>query len=213
MSESPLGTPGRWLRAGVFCLAMTVLAMTAHLVVGGQLPSPGGALLAGLFVGCATYPVTRRDRSFRAIVATTVAAQAALHLAFAVPMVGPDVASARTGPGDGAHMVMQTGPSGVSIDRAWSALTADSPSPAMLAAHAAAAVVLALGLYRGERALLDVAAAARAFFGVLAAIVTGRLEPVAVAASIRPVVEVVDAAGAWFGDSLRGRAPPMIWRR
>lgn len=39
--ESPLVTHGRWLRAGVFSLAMTMLAMTAHLLAGGHLPGVG----------------------------------------------------------------------------------------------------------------------------------------------------------------------------
>ncbi|HEY8788972.1 MAG TPA: hypothetical protein VIM10_07575 [Actinopolymorphaceae bacterium] len=213
--ESPLVTHGRWLRAAVFSLAMTVLAITAHLLAGGDLPGYGLTVLAGLLVGCLTYPITRRDRGARAIVATTVAAQAALHLAFAVPMAGLARASAAGGTGTVGHMVMPTGASGVSVEQAWTALSLDSPTPAMLAAHAVAAVVLALGLRRGEQALLDLAAALRAFFDLLVAIVTGRLEPVA-AGSVSPshgAFDVVESAGTMLGHSRWGRAPPVAGTR
>lgn len=214
-SESPLVTHGRWLRAGVFSLAMTMLAMTAHLLAGGHLPGVGLTVLAGLLVGCLTYPITRRDRGVRAIVATTVAAQAALHLAFAVPMAGLAPASARTGTGAVGHMVMPTGASGVSVDQAWTALSLDSPTPVMLAAHAVAAVVLTLGLQRRERALLDLAASLRAFFGVFVAIVTGRLEPVAAgsASPAQSAFDVVETAGTLLCHTRWGRAPPTMRTR
>jgi len=211
--ESPLVTRGRWLRAGVFSTSMTVLAMSAHLAAGGQLPGLGVTVLAGLLVGCLTYPITRRDRDARAVVATTVAAQAALHLAFALPMAGlvPAAGSA----GAVGHMSMPAGTSGVGVVQAWAALTAGTPAPAMVAAHLIAAVVLALGLRRGERALLDLAASLRAFFGVLVAVVTGRLDPAAFgsASPVRRAFEVVETTGILLGSDRWGRAPPAVRTR
>jgi len=216
MSESPLVTRGRWLRAGVFSIAMTLLAATAHLVAGGQLPGVGLAVVAGLLVGCLTYPITRRDRGIRSIVATTAAAQAALHVAFAVSMAGLGSASVGTGTsGAAGHMVMPSGTSGVSVEQAWTALRLDSPAPPMLAAHAVAAVVLAFGLRRGEQALLDLAASLRTFLGVLAAVVTGLLDPFVFGldSPVRGAFDVLEIVRTVFGSDRRGRAPPVVRTR
>jgi hypothetical protein len=213
--ESPLVTRGRWLRAGVFTLAMTLLAMTAHLAAGGRLPAAGVTVLAGLLVGCLAYPVTQRVSGIGAVVATTAAAQLVLHLAFALPMLSSSGRPETAGGGAGLHAVMPIGSSGVSIERAWAALTADSPGPGMLAAHALAALVLAVGLERGERGVLELSATVRSFVGTLVAVATGRLEPaVAVAvAPVRPAKDRVELAGTLLGHSRWGRAPPVLRTR
>jgi hypothetical protein len=214
--ESPLVTHGRWLRVGVFSLTMTLLAATAHLVAGGRLPGAGLTILAGLLVGCLAYPVAQRVAGIRAVLATTAAAQIVLHLAFALPMVPPPGrgVGAATG-GTGLHMAMPVGSSGISIEHAWAALTADSPGLGMLAAHALAAVVLAVGLDRGERAVLEVSATVRSFVGTLVAVATGRLEPaVAVApAPVRPALDLTELVGTLLAHSRWGRAPPVVRTR
>lgn len=212
-SESPLVTSGRWLRAGVFSMAMVVLAASAHLLAGGHLPGVGSTVAAGLLVGCLTYPVTRSGRSVGAV---TVAAQATLHVAFAVSMAGPTPTSAGNGGvGVPGHQVMPTGSSGISVEQAWTALRLDSPAPAMLVAHALAAVVLALGLRRGEQAFLDLAASLRTPVRVLVAVITGRLEPLALrsAALVRGAFDVVQIAGTLLGSDHSGRAPPVVGTR
>lgn len=211
--QSPLVTHGRWLRAGIFAIAMTVLAATAHLLAGGQLPRLSLTVIAGLLVGCLTYPITRRDRGVHAILATTVAAQATLHVAFAVSMDGLATTPVGTGSGiAGGHMAMPTGTSGVSVEQAWTALRLDSPTPLMLATHAIAAVILALGLRSGEQALLDLAASLHTFFGVLVAVVAGRLEPAVVGSDspARGAFDIVQLAGTLLGGDRWGRAPPVV---
>lgn len=212
---SPLVTGGRWLRAGVFAFAMTLLAMTAHLAAGGQLPAAGVTVLAGLLVGCLAYPIAQRVSGIGAVVATTAAAQLVLHLAFALPMLSPSDLPVSAGGGAGVHSVMSIGSSGVSIERAWAALSADSPGLGMLAAHALAALVLAVGLERGERAVLELSATVRSFVNTLVAVATGRLEPaVAVAAAlVRPASDRVELAGILLAHSRWGRAPPVLRTR
>jgi hypothetical protein len=209
--ESSSVPPGRWLRAGVFSIAMTVLAATAHLVAGGHVPGTFSTVLAGLLVGCLTYPITRRDRGVYAILATTVAAQTVLHVAFAVSMAGPTSTRSGSGTGAAAHLGMPTGTSGLSVEQAWTTLRLDSPTPLMLATHAIAAVVLALGLRRSEQALLDLTAALRSFFGVLAAVATGRFQAFVVAANsrVRGEFDVVCATGTLVCGDHWGRAPPV----
>lgn len=216
----PRGSPpvahGRWLRAGVFSIAMTLLAATAHLVGGGHLPGLGMTVVAGLLVGCLAYPITRRDHGLRSIVATTAAAQAALHVTFAVSMAGIGSASVGTATsGAAGHMVMTSGTSGISVQQAWTALRLDSPTPLMLATHAIAAVVLAVGLRRSEQALLRLAAALRTAFGVLVAAVTGRLDPYVtrLGSPVRSAFDVVEVAGTVLGSDRWGRAPPAVGTR
>jgi hypothetical protein len=210
--ESPLVTRGRWLRTGVFTLAMTLLATTAHLLAGGRLPAAGVTILAGLMVGCLAFPVTRRDRGLRSVVAGTVAAQAALHVAFAVSMAGFAASPAATGSTGAGHMVMPTGTSGVSVEQAWTALRLETPTPTMLAAHALAALALAVGLRRGEQALLGLAGSVRTYLGVLVAVATRRLEPFVFGSdsSTRGTFDVVQLAGTVLGHSRWGRAPPVV---
>ncbi len=213
-SESPLVTSGRWLRAGVFSMAMVVLAASAHLMAGGHLPEVGSMVAAGLLVGCLTYPVTRSGRGVGAIIAVTVAAQATLHVAFAVSMPGPTPTQAGS-VGARGHLMMPTGSSGISVEQAWTALRLDSPAPAMLVAHALAAIVMALGLRRGEQAFLDLAASFRTLVRVLVAVITGRLEPLALrsAALVRGAFDVVQIAGTLLGSDHSGRAPPVVGTR
>jgi len=114
--ESPLVTRGRWLRACVFSASMSVLAMTAHLLAGGRLPSLGVTVLAGLLVTCLTFPITSVDRSVAGVIAITTAAQGALHVAFALPMALAVEGSSTIG--TAGQMSMPAGTSGIGVAQA-----------------------------------------------------------------------------------------------
>lgn len=166
----------RLTRVAAFAIAVTLLALGAHAIAGGMLPSPGVAILAGLAVAALSAPLTRRERGGAAVLGATAASQLALHVTFTLSMaaacgiggagVGADAGSARRSPGMGGLHAM-AGMSGLAGRGTWTGSGAPVvhpscaasgpgaawlPTPPMLAAHVGAALLMAWWLTRGERA-------------------------------------------------------------
>jgi hypothetical protein len=134
------------LRAAVVAAVAVGLAVAAHVVACGRIPSTpvtavGSALAARVCWGCAASQLSRRR-----LAGLVVAVQAGLHVAFAVTGPMPPHATAASAP---VYGVPAAGPGGAMHARV-DLLPGGS---AMVAAHLLAALVLAWWLAAGERAL------------------------------------------------------------
>ena len=159
--QAPAGGWSRTARAAVFACVAVALGAVAHTLGEAMAPSRvvAGAAVAVVFVGARA--AAGRERSLAALTGAMLAVQAALHVAF---MLLP----ARTGPASGSLVaglplqrlcggaVMRT--PGVVGLRGSHLLAAGTPSSiALLAAHTAAALVLAWCLRCGEAAVWSLA--------------------------------------------------------
>lgn len=143
----------RLLRTGLIVSIIVGLAAGGHLAAGGTLPEP-----AVLFAVCAlaVLPVSVLSRyrlSFPVLVGVLGAGQAWLHWAFhtlstSVPLGGPGVT------GHGQHLAALP----VDVLGAAQNASADGYGTLMFLAHAAATLVTAIVLSRGEQALWTMAA-------------------------------------------------------
>jgi hypothetical protein len=115
------------LRSGAFAVAAVGLAVGAHVSAGGALPA--APLIVGLaaLIEAVVSTTGRRRRGPTAVAAGLLVTQALLHVVFA--------ATESSHAGHAAH----------------SEHLAGAASPAMLTAHALAAVVLGSSLSHGER--------------------------------------------------------------
>ncbi len=146
-------TPFHALRAATLATATVALAASAHLFAGGQLPAPGILLAVLALTGLVCTAATRLRLAFPAVAALLGAGQLVLHesfTAFSGTVAGPSAGTA-------AHH----GPASIpaaSLEH----VQAHGPDPAlallMLAGHAAATLLSALLLAKGEDALWTLAA-------------------------------------------------------
>lgn len=224
--------PSRAARSGVFALAMVGLAVAAHRLGGGR-PPPGvvgGA--AGLVVFLVGWLLAGRERSGRLIGLLVVLTQTVLHLTFAVTSMAGMAGMPAASPGGsgsaamwaqmlfchhGGHPVTAAQ---VLAARASLGVTAPPAPPAgpvhtlsvlpagalpMLAAHLAAALLMAWWLRRGERAAWQLA---RRVLGVLLLPCHRHVLCVPRPAGLRPV------GGAWvpsrriWMSAIASRGPP-----
>jgi hypothetical protein len=116
---------GHGLRLPVFTGTGTVLGVAAHTLATGALPDPALVVLATALVAVTGSVLRRRERSFEAIAAALVVAQAGVHAVLALGHVRPS-------PGYLAHLY---------------------PGHVMLVAHLLAAGVAAWWLRHGEAAV------------------------------------------------------------
>jgi hypothetical protein len=140
----------RGARALVFGAASVLLAVSAHVIAGGQSPS---ALTLGLIVVPVAWVaavLTRRKRGALAIAATLGATQLVLHEALMVLADGGQC-SAAAGAGAAGHLGMAGHHMVVACSPAAMAHLMQGSSPSMLLAHVVATVATAWVLYRGER--------------------------------------------------------------
>lgn len=72
----------RTVRVAVLGATSMLLATTAHLVAGGQLPSIGVLLVAGVTVGLIAFTVTSRHCRLNPLIALLGAEQGSLHWLF-----------------------------------------------------------------------------------------------------------------------------------
>jgi hypothetical protein len=160
-----LSAPLRFPRAVAVTASMFFLAAGAHVLAGGALPAPG--ILVGLvaLTLAAVMILTRVKLTAPTMLALLGTSQLALHEAFAVLSVTGNVA-----PASGQqhlHNVVLELSSAVALMPGHAA----EPGVSMLVLHAAATVVTALILARGEAALWALAAWLRPLIRLLAALV------------------------------------------
>ena len=166
------GWRSRALRAAVFAVVCVLLAALGHVMMSGG-EAPAWALAAGvLATGAVGWCLTGRERGMPAIVAAVVAAQALLHegLSFARPAAGAFVPADSMNMGDPHSMsmgLMRGGSMGMAhmdhLDHVGRSLAGASPSPGMLVAHLAAALLCGLWLAYGEQAVFRITRAAAAY--------------------------------------------------
>ncbi|WP_426998159.1 hypothetical protein [Pseudarthrobacter sp. N5] len=157
--------PFHSLRAAVVAASIVALAACAHVLGGGQLPSPGILMAAAMaLTGLAATAATRLKLTFPAMLVVLGAGQLVLHEIFSAPVgtvsaadPGAPLHHASGGPvaGPGSTAALLD-PVQLSADHLHQL---DSPaSSVMLAAHVLATVAIALLLARGEAALWALAA-------------------------------------------------------
>ncbi len=150
-------TPFHALRAATLAAATVALAASAHLLAGGQLPAPGILLAVLALTGLVCTAATRLKLGFPAVASLLGAGQLILHesfTAFSGTVAGSsDGTAAHHGPANLPASIPAASPEHVQ---------AHGPDPAlallMLAGHAAATLLSALLLAKGEDALWTLAA-------------------------------------------------------
>lgn len=148
---SPARGALRLVRAAVLGSCCLLLALTGHVLGGGAAPSPFALLVLAVPVSCLAVLMTGDRAGLYRIGLTLALTQVGLHQAFMVlaqphcPMGAPAMA---------AH-VHSAPPSPVSCSPA---MPMAGATPAMITAHAAAAVATGLLLWHGERLLWSLVA-------------------------------------------------------
>ncbi|MEV7646248.1 hypothetical protein [Arthrobacter sp. NPDC089319] len=145
---------GRLLRGWLGAAVATSLASFSHLVGGGHVPAPTVWLLAFALAGLVCVGLAGKSLSWARLLAAVGISQAIYHLLFqlghAAPADVPTVGHA------GHHLALL--PAGSLVPDV-SPHEATAATPAMAAAHLAAAVATVLLLRRGEHAAAALAGA------------------------------------------------------
>jgi hypothetical protein len=186
-------------RATVLAAVAMLLAVTAHLVGGGALPSLPWLVVLTVPLVWGGVALTVRPLGPVALASALGAAQLGLHEALMVLSAPACAASSAGAPGMSGMAGMHAGHGALAASCAMSTMhgpaAAALPASAMLVAHIVATVCTALLLARGEQALSTLLA----LLGVLAAQVRRLVRPsAAVAARVLP-------------DSTRLRATSRGW--
>ncbi|GAB3122661.1 hypothetical protein GCM10027160_41880 [Streptomyces calidiresistens] len=150
----------RLARAVFFAAVCTVTTAGGHVLMSGHGIAPGPLLAVAVVLALCALPATGRELPGRVIAAATVTAQLALHTLFTLLPAAPRPTGAVHGgaAGTAAHHAGHPGPSGYAdhahaLGEAGGAALGHGWTPGMVAAHATAALVCALWLWRGEIAL------------------------------------------------------------
>lgn len=135
----------RLARAGSWAAAALGLSVGAHLVGGGDPPSPGAAALIAVALLWSGFLLTQRRLGRTMLVATLGLSQLLLHAV----LTAVEVPSTCAGSGGHHEMAAMACTSGAPMGH--------DVSATMLVAHAVAALLLGLVLARGEDAIWQVA--------------------------------------------------------
>lgn len=191
-----MSAPFRFPRAVAVSAAIFTLAVAAHVIAGGSLPEP--AIVFGLMVlTLAPVMLLTRVRISGAVMALLLgSAQVVLHGAFNALSMSTGFSPAA---GEHIHSVGSSLPVAASL---MVGHTAD-PGALMLVLHAAATLLTALVLARGETALWALAAWLRPLIRLLTGIVIHPLPPL----SAWPDVVIVSRWRSLRLPALRG--PPF----
>lgn len=218
--------PARLARAGVFATTSAVLAVAAHRLAGGRVPSGLVILTAIALLFLAGTAVSGRERRGGQIAILVLATQALLHVGFMVSTMStsmPGSSSAMT-PAMVAKMFLcfpagvtptsdqiASATAGIDTTRLTAAAAghmSDNPFTAiglgMLCAHLAAAAAMAWWLRRGERAAWSVL---QRVVTVLTAS-TRRAIPAWTTPPVPAAVDVWVVVQRVWGSGLAGRGPP-----
>jgi hypothetical protein len=219
----------RIVRAAVFAAASLGLAVGAHVVGGGAAPPEPVALAAGAALALFALAMTGRERRIGFIAASVISTQLVLHVSFALaPLLAgrsqdqtalwAQILFCHHGPSPitAAQVAAARATAGLSHADLPAALTGAGPAPhpdlldaitaswwvaAMLAAHLAAAAVMAWWLRCGEKHAWQAIRRAAATVGSqIVALVAPPLQPDVMRSSTMPVE-----------DASRRRRPECRW--
>jgi hypothetical protein len=188
-------------RAGVFSAVCVALAATGHGVVSGAPVAPW-ALIAG-FAGIMALSVTLagHERAFPTILGGLLGGQFMLHVLFSA--TGPETLAPAPIPVPGA----------VHADHHLTVLVAHHPRLSMILSHYIAALLAALWLRRGERAVWTLTRQVAALAGRPArALLTAAARTTSIIGPVRvPVTATVTVrpAGRMLRHALLRRGPPL----
>lgn len=160
--SGPTHGPTRLVRVGVLGTTSMALAAGAHLLGGGQLPSPGVLVVVAFLLGLASVVLTARQCRFPVLLAVLVVQQGLLHVVLdTASRVASGCGTATSGMSHGlaAHAAAAASLGSCSpISASAPAMDVMAlPGWAMWAAHLAAVAVTAALLARGEAWLWRVA--------------------------------------------------------
>lgn len=193
----------RALRGAVAATVATLVAATAHTLAGGGAPPWWLLLSLALLTSPIAVGLIGRRPSMRGTAASVVAAQLALHVAFAAVGAGDPTAAA---PGTG-HAGHAGAPAvGIALGRSFAAGGHLHLDAGMIAAHLVAAAATILLLTHGERL---VRAIARGIQRVLRRALPVLAPPSAPASRVDAVLAPVAAV---FLSVLSRRGPPALAR-
>ena len=152
--DRPASGASRGVRAAALGVVCVALALTGHLLGGGQAPSLWALLILGVPMGAVSLALTSRRRGLPAIGMTVAASQLLLHEALMWLTAGSGCAvsgdpHAHLGHGSAAPVLDCTGMTGMAASTA----SAHFSLSAMLLGHVAATVVTTLVLAYGESLL------------------------------------------------------------
>jgi hypothetical protein len=141
--SDPTGGALRWTRSAVLTVVLLALAATAHVLAGGNLPSPLVLSSIAVATTCATFAVTRFRMGRLGALGLLGTGELLLHLVFETFGAAAGVTSGVVTATGHHHEVVRF----ASVD------TLTDPGTSMIAAHVAATVVTALLVAHGERLL------------------------------------------------------------
>lgn len=158
MSRMGAGSALRLTHTAVLAAVCVVVSGAGHTLASGTSPPPTSYLVAVPPVCLLAWRLTRKERSAGAVVTVSALVQAALHLLFGLfPHEG---SGGPGGPATGHHA--PPGPVSGVVDPA---VLLPGLFSGMTAAHAVAGAVCGWWLWRGERALAQLALALDLFAG------------------------------------------------
>ncbi len=198
-------------RAAVFAVVGTVLGISAHHLIAGE-PAPWRSGVAAAVLLFAVGLIgTRRRRSLAAVVVTSGAAQAGLHIWLSLAHSGRTTAT-------NTHMGGEHARHAMPAHGTWP--EALHHSPAMTAVHAVAAVLVAVLLHRADaacwslaRGLTGAVDAVRTRIATVLALLDGRPAPTGRGSRVRRPhrTEPPPLRGTLLADVVVRRGPPSAW--
>lgn len=151
---------GRWARSATFGIVAVALALLAHVLADGAIPSPAVVVLAGFLTTAVTTAMTGRRCGRLEVVCLLAVSQLGLHALFQV--LGPAATCTVSSQGQGLAAMTGHGSAGPTCIRrdqdASAAMGSMHLSGGMLLAHVVGTAVLALVLAHGEDLLWSLAA-------------------------------------------------------
>jgi hypothetical protein len=144
---SPADGLTRLGRAAVLGSCCLLLALTAHVLAGGAVPSVPALLVLTVPVACVCVLATGDRAGGYRIGLVLGATQVGLHEAFMA------TAQAHCAPAAMGHAAHLGAAAHGSVAQCWTAMPMASPSPAMVVGHLVAGMLTGLLLWHGERLL------------------------------------------------------------
>lgn len=190
-----MGSRRQLARGSVAAAFSTWVALTFHVLGGGDAPAPAGVVIPFVLSWCACVSVAGWRRDAPRLAASVLVSQGLFHLLFTL--------GATSGAAGGHH--------GSAIHLGGADVAGAAPWSHMWLAHLLAAGITIVGLHSGERAL---ARLGRATVGLARRLCTvparpRRVTPLAVPSSAPPHVTDVRPALGHFDRAISRRGPPV----
>lgn len=211
MSDMTAGSVSRAVRAAIFVVVCVTTAALGHAWMSAQ-PLPWWALAAACgATASVAWWLAGRERGGFVITGSTVLAQLCLHSVFDLAQPhpgGPLSVSTLT-----VGMPGMTGMPGMAGMRQLSPALSPHGTPGMFLAHALAALVCGVWLWRGEAAVFRLAGSAAAVLFAPLLLVLTTLDRTALEPSVSPAAgagHVVRLRGVLLHHVLSRRGPPTV---